>query len=140
MATALKIETVEWCFVRPGDVAGDAAWEPIRALLDATCEAYRADDVRAAVAAGDFQMWLCRSGGEIIAVMLTQLVRRRDGLICSVVFCGGTRMGEWINHRDLLTRWAGEQGCIAIRGEGRTGWMHYYDGARLVGKIWEVAI
>lgn len=130
----------EWCFVRPEDVEIDAAWEPIKVLLDRHCESFRAEDVRAAVASGQFQLWLARSGGELLAVMVTQLVRRRDGLVCAVNFCGGTRMSEWIGERDLLRRWARDEGCIAIKGEHREGWLRFFPDAEQTGIVWELRL
>lgn len=129
-----------WCFVRPADVESDPAWEPIKALLDKHCESFRAEDVRAAVRAGQFQLWLARSGSELLAVMVTQLVRRRDGLVCVVSFCGGMRMSEWIGDRHLLKRWAKDEGCVAIKGERRRGWLHFFPEAEQTGVVWEMRL
>lgn len=130
----------EWCFVRPEDVEIDAAWEPIKVLLDRHCESFRAEDVRAAVRAGQFQLWLARSDGELLAVMVTQLVRRRDGLSCVVADIGGTRLREWIDDRDLLRKWARSNGCSAIEGFGRDGWLHFLPDAERTGIAWRVRL
>lgn len=130
----------EWCFVRPGDVDSDEAWEPIRLLLDQYCESYRAEDVRAAVGNGQFQLWLARDDGGLLAVLITQLIHRRDGLICVVNFCGGREMHKWIGDRHLLARWAKDQGCIAVKGERREGWLWFLPDAKQTGIVWEMKL
>lgn len=129
-----------WCFVRPADVESDPAWEPIKALLDKHCESFRAEDVRAAVRAGQFQLWLARSGSELLAVMVTQLVRRRDHLACVVADIGGTEMLQWIEDRGLLRRWASDNGCSAIEGYGRDGWLRFLPDAERTGIAWRVRL
>lgn len=132
-------EAAHWCYVRPTDVASDAAWEPIKALLDKHCESYRAEDVRAAVGSGHLQAWVVRERGGLLAVMLTQIVRRRDYSALVVTHIGGTGLRKWIRDWHLLRRYAAENGCSSVEGYGRDGWLRLIPAER-IGIAWRMRL
>lgn len=92
-----------------------APW--IEAALAYTGGTHALDDVRAAVARGDMQLW----PGECCA-MVTELVTY-PRLKAVRIFAGGGDMLEMLRMSDAVIRWAAEEGCQRVEGFGRSGWM-----------------
>lgn len=138
MATNLK-PTSNWYSVPAYQVENPAVWKPIEAILDCTCEEYRTNDVRRAVAIGEMELWVAAPNGPIEAVLLTEIARKKIGNVLTVLFCGGSNMNSWIDECWRLTDYAKQQNCVEVRFEGREGWK-IIPGAEKVGVKWRVRL
>lgn len=86
--------------------------------------------------AGKLLLWICATGGEIAATLVTALVPRPSGLACKLMACGGTAMAAWLNggHRQIEA-YARAEHCVKLFAEGRQGWtraLHGYDVKRVI--------
>lgn len=139
MATALK-QTSNWYSVPAYQVENPAVWKPVEAILDRTCDEYRANDVRRALVHGEMELWVAAPDGAIEAVLLTQIARKKVGSVLIVLFCGGSNMEAWLDESWRLTDYAKRMNCRAIRFEGRDGWERKIPGARRIGVKLEMEV
>ena len=86
---------------------------------------WQADDVHAALLARDLQLWLwLNDDGIATAAGVTTIDVRPRRAVCVVMFLGGRDRSSWQEEAlDTITTWARAEGCTAIEGHGRPGWL-----------------
>jgi hypothetical protein len=65
------------------------------------------------------------------AVMTTELVRMRSGLVCWMGQCAGDRMREWRDFHTKIEDYARGEGCVKTILKGRFGWERALEGYRV---------
>jgi len=75
---------------------------------------------------GDALLWVRWDGEQLKAACVTELVIVPRGKILRVLACGGGKAGDWPAAFAPIERYAREQGCNAIRIEGRRGWQRVF--------------
>lgn len=78
-------------------------------------------------------LWIAEQDGRIVAALTTSLERKRSGLVCRMVGCGGTEMNLWKDHHAQIEDYARSEGCVKVVSEGRPGWGRVLPGYRTTG-------
>lgn len=71
----------------------------------------------------EMQLWVVHDDVVPMAAVVTQIITTRKKKICTVVYTGGKGMEHWLNLLDWIEDWAWQNGCDAIEGNGRLGWL-----------------
>lgn len=81
------------------------------------------DDVKAAVAKNEMQMWVVMNASTPQAVCITEIRRYPRANVLTAILIGGTKLHKWAAQLDsLLTRFATANNCKFVDGYGRKGW------------------
>jgi len=81
------------------------------------------EDIQAAVANRDMQLWVIHNNGILTAVCVTELRQWPRGKALTSIIVGGVGMEEWIGALDsVLTAYAVSHGCKVVDAHGRKGW------------------
>lgn len=97
-----------------GDLVAKAAaeWPRDRSL----------EDYFTACRSGAAQLWFISSGGKLLAVCITELMRFPQHLVGVIELLAGEGIEEWAADLDrVLVEWARSQGCDRLRTGGRKG-------------------
>ena len=71
-------------------------------------------------------LWVVHDGETVRAAAVTRLLKEaRQGLTCHIVACGGAG-GDWPSRIATLESYAAEEGCRAVRLDGRKGWSRVF--------------
>ena len=102
-------------------------WHEVAPLLERATSrtgCYEPIDVLQLAMAGRFGVWLCEIGGELVAAVVTEVAQYPRRRACEIVFCGGTRMREWVETVvETIDRHARDCGCSHVAILGRSGWV-----------------
>jgi hypothetical protein len=80
-------------------------------------------DVLARILDRHMQLWVAWVDEKISGVFVTEIYDTARGMTCAIPVVGGEGLGkESLDVLDTIEAWAKEQGCVRLRGEGRTGW------------------
>lgn len=81
------------------------------------------EDLKAAVAARDMQLWVVHEGEQLLAVCVTEIRRWPRCSVLTAIVVGGEQMPRWVRGLDdVLTRYARANGCAVLDAHGRKGW------------------
>ncbi len=106
-------------------------WLLVEPLLKAALARTRLSlfsDLERDILNGAALVWLAWNGEAIEAAAATALYPTDDGLVCSVLACGGSDMKRWLPLLDRIERYAKDEGCKRSRIVGRKGWLSVLDG------------
>jgi hypothetical protein len=67
-------------------------------------------------------MWVVWSGEKMTGVLVTEIYDTARGTTCAIPVVGGGALEDSLDVLDTIEAWAKEQGCVRLRGEGRSGW------------------
>jgi len=112
----------------------DAVWPIVEPMIRSAYEAgdeIMPDDLVDWLKAGKGLLWLCIRENKVIAAMTTSLERKRSGLCCRMVCCGGVDMNYWRACEDRIVEYARAEGCVKVRVEGRVGWARVLPGYKV---------
>lgn len=107
----------------------DAVWDEVRPLLapavDVTNGRYTTYDVYVALCQHKMHLWIAMDDTHVIhGIEVTQITDYPSKRALTSVFTGGRQLRAWRDPMmDILTRWARDNGCEAIEGHGRLGWV-----------------
>lgn len=117
------------CVVRPEEVS--ALWDLIWPLLKPAAKraqgGWSEQSIRDAIASGDAQLWASWDG-KIGAVAMTQIIISGDKKLCSIPLLGGKSRANWLHYEPQVCEWAKAQGCVALEGYARPGWLRVLHG------------
>jgi hypothetical protein len=82
------------------------------------------DHIIEAAQRGDFQIWLAVNGGKPFLCLVTELAEYPNKRVLSLLQFGGYRMNNFLEHLDILERWALQMGCSSIETHCREGLAH----------------
>jgi hypothetical protein len=125
-------------YVRSADVP--AAWPVVEPLLRPAmqrCGEMKMEDLRSALAAGRFFLWVALVEGTLKAAAVTEVAETIAGRIVCIVACGGRDRAEWLPLLKLIEDYGREKGCARMRIYGRKGWARVLPGYRVTRVILE---
>ena len=93
----------------------------VRQAMEQGDGCYLEADVAMACMAGQWQLWVSGSGGEIKAVLITEILNFPRKRKCLLRYAAGT-LGGILPHWEVFASWAREQGCDMVEIYGREGW------------------
>lgn len=105
----------------------DLYWPHIRAWVAASvrdsASAHKAEDIYREIAQRRMQLWVIWAANcRITGVIVTEVYDTAAGMTCALPVAGGEMMQESLPVLKIIEKWAKEQGCVRLRGEGRAGW------------------
>lgn len=83
---------------------------------------WTANDVLARILDRHMQLWVIWTNGTITGVLVTEVYDTARGMTCAIPVAGGGALNTSLDVLDTIEAWAKEQGCVRLRGEGRSGW------------------
>ncbi len=104
-------------------------WDEVRPLLEPAVQVtngrYTTYDVYVALNQHTMHLWIAADDARTIqGVEVTQIIDYPSKRVLSSLFTGGLRVREWRDPlMQILIRWARDNGCEAIEGCGRAGWV-----------------
>lgn len=128
LALSASVETV--C-VDPERVA--ELWPHVRGYIVAAvdrCRNATEQDIAEALSLRKALLWIRTDGALIEAACVTQLLAMPDGMTCDVMACGG-HCEDWQAAFAPIEAYAKDEGCSAVRIEGREGWKRLFPDYRL---------
>ena len=72
---------------------------------------------------------------DILAVVVTQIVRYDEASVCEILLAGGREMKKWTPLLTELEAWAKREGCSRIHVNGRPGWARVFPEYREVYRV-----
>lgn len=131
---------VELLCIEPGKV--DEFWPHVSHFIFEAMERGGGDysSVEESVKSGPALLWIAWDGDKILSAAVTSLHKINGKRICTIVACGGdewTRFGHLI---EGLEKYAKDEGCAAVRINGRSGWQRVLSGYRTRQVVIEKAL
>lgn len=88
-----------------------------------SASAHKAEDIYREIAERKMQLWVIWARDDRpTGVIVTEVYDTAAGMTCALPIAGGELMNESLDVLQTIERWAREQGCVRLRGEGRAGW------------------
>lgn len=103
-------------------------WDEVRPKLEpAIARAngrFSSSSVYSAIQRGTDHLWIAFDDeGTIHGAVVTKIAEYPEKRCLLVLFVGGRFMRHWLNDLgDVLNKWARDNQCEAIEGQGRAGW------------------
>jgi len=104
--------------------------EQLKPAVDRSQGRYTLDSVLEAIENRKMQLWFVPAKCSCV----TQITNYPNKQICTLMFCGGHDMDEWVHHLETIEDWARSEGCDAMEIYGRKGW------ARVLGYDTEMTL
>lgn len=126
--------------VPPDDVL--RVWPHVRELIVDAAKRGAGDifSIESGVLNGPDLLWLAWDGEKILAAAVTSLGIANNDKICTIVACGGDEWSRFGHLIEGLEKFAKDEGCKAIRINGRPGWLRALNGYRALQVTIEKAI
>lgn len=118
--------SVETICVDPARI--DEVWPHVRGfILDAIakCGDWTENDIRSELDQANCLLWIRTDGSALCGAGVTQLIEARHGKTCNVMVYGGP-CDDWPSAFAPIERYARDEGCVAIRIQGREGWKRVF--------------
>lgn len=81
------------------------------------------DDVHKALSIGKAQLWIAATATDLRGVLVTEIYRRGEMLVCNIWLCAGRGINDWFHFLPTIEEWAVSRGCKAMRiDRARPGW------------------
>lgn len=114
--------------IPPEDVA--QVWPLVIDLVDQgvanTGGRYTSEALRDLAEAGDWQLFVVWNGGEVLAVVMTEIYSEISGLkVASIPFVAGHDRKQWLHLLPSLEGWAEQAGATYIKTWARRGWARH---------------
>ena len=102
----------------------DDHWDEVGPVIQRGLSAdYSVEDIYQAAKDRKMQLWVVREWGNLIAVVVTEIVDYPQKKIAVIIVCAGKEMGMWMHLLEgVLEEWARQKRCDEIRLYGREGW------------------
>ena len=88
----------------------------------ATASCWTADDIRRDIERGAMQLWAVWGDTAPIGALVTEVYDTVRGKTCAIPIVGGDGILDRLDAITLIEMWARQEGCVRMRGEGRSGW------------------
>lgn len=124
----------------PPDRASDL-WPAVRKWIeDAYTEAdeIMPEDILYRFASGKMLLWVVTIDNIMVAALVTMLIQKKSGLVCSMVAAGGTELDAWTDFHTKIEDYARKERCVKVILEGRSGWgkqLGYQETRRVFEKV-----
>lgn len=111
----------------------DGVWPHVAPELQRAVERsdgrYEVEDVRAAIEAGEMNLWIVLAGHDLEMVLVTQIIDYPRKRLCALPFIAGRNRREWMHFLEEIGKFAEERGCMEFEGYARKGWLKDTDAA-----------
>lgn len=98
-------------------------WGWVREALVDNANAHTHEDIYREIAERKMQLWVIWAVKERpTGVLVTEVYDTAAGMTCAIPIVGAEMMDESLDVLETIEKWAREQGCVRLRGEGRAGW------------------
>lgn len=100
--------------------------EPLAQRFERECQTFTAQEIRTLAQSSKQQIFGIATETQVLGFVVTEIQNTARGLICVLVIACGT--GPEGAKRELVERisqWAKELGCVALRIQGRKGWLRW---------------
>lgn len=119
----------------------DSCWHDIASLLEQfqrQCCSIPLVDIQRAARESKMQVWGLQTDTAVHGVVVTEIQRTTQGLICLLVLaCGKAPLLERRRILEVIRSWADAQGCQKLRIQGRRGWLRFDRSFEQTGVIME---
>lgn len=96
----------------------------IKRALDHTFGEIAAEDIRQLCATSQMQLWMMSKDKKIVGAGSTQIVIYPQMKVCRLVTLAGSEFDRWMHIAHMnLELWAEAQGCVAMEGYCRKGFV-----------------
>lgn len=117
-------------------------WDDYRGLFERFERAtgdFTAEQIRDEAIEGTMQIWGLQDDEQVRGVLTTQIIETARGKVCLIAAAvGDAPIGFQRRLLDEIGKWAREeQGCVAVRLQGRKGWLRRFGCFRQTGIIAE---
>lgn len=131
---------VELVCVPPSET--QTVWPHVKELIRGAAKRGGADfsAIERDVLAGPDLLWLAWDGANVLAAAITSLGTINDEKTCTIVACGGSGWSRFGCLIAGLEKFAKNEGCTAMRINGRVGWSRALDGYRTESVILRKAL
>ena len=135
-STAMQPRSCKVALVEAEDV--DMVWGDVpplieKALLHAEGELIP-DDIKKHLTSGDLRLWVAFKDKDIIASMVTEIIKYPRKKIVRIITLAGKGMDMWYDFLPMLEGYAMRNGCSSLEAWARKGmtkklkdWKHSYD-------------
>ncbi|WP_072389518.1 hypothetical protein [Hyphomicrobium sp. CS1BSMeth3] len=105
----------------------DLYWPHIRGwiheALVTNANAHTAADIYREIRDRKMQLWaIWARNDRPTGVLITEVYETAAGRTCAIPIVGAEMMEQSLPVLKIIEKWAREQGCVRLRGEGRAGW------------------
>lgn len=111
----------------------EGLWEKIEPLIQESLEEsklyldYSTTDIYFFLCSSEMQCWIVEDQGDLVAVLITQILVFPQRKVLEVFAAAGTRMEEWLYMvSDTIWAFAKERHCKGMRVYGRPGWARLF--------------
>lgn len=105
----------------------EAHWEDFAQHLERFARLtgeFTPEQIRDNCKASKMQMWGLQDETAVQGICVTEVIQTARGLICLVALaCGSCPRDGYAKILDAISDWARELGCVAMRIQGRKGWL-----------------
>lgn len=118
-----SVETICVDPARVGEV-----WPHARKFIAAAverCGDWTENDIRSELEERNCLLWIRTDGEALFGAGVTQLIEARHGKTCNIVAYGGP-CDDWPAAFAPIEKYARDEGCAAIRVQGREGWKRVF--------------
>ena len=101
-------------------------WPVVEQWVEAAASeisSWSADDWLRKIESAHAQLWLIRVGSVYTGVIITEIYDTAAGKTCALPIVGGSHLNASLSVLEEIERWAKEQGCTRLQGDGREGWV-----------------
>lgn len=109
----------------------DSIWNEVKALLAPACAVtsgrFTPYDVYVMLQTQRAHLWIAFDDSGVVGCIVTTLSDYPSKRYLCLLFTAGKKISRWTPQmNDLLTRWAEDNGCDGIEGQGRPEWARMY--------------
>jgi hypothetical protein len=109
--------------------------EPMLRKSTQRTKCYEPIDLLRLAMAGQIGIWVCEVDGKPVASMVTKIEQYPRARVLEMLFCGGSRMKEWLPDAiRTMDHYARQTECQHIASIGRPGWARAW-GGELTGDV-----
>lgn len=113
-------------------------WPAVRDFIDrgyAASDEFVPSDILERLSSGVVLLWVVVIDDTIVAALLTDLARRRSGLVCRMICAGGSRLDVWQTWHTRIEDYARAEGCVRTESEVRPGFTRALSGYQTVRHV-----
>lgn len=122
----------------------ESCWDDFSHLLtlfEKMCRGITAQTIKEAAIASRQQIFGLQDGERIRGIVVTEIQTSVRGKICVLVAaCGSAPQADKREILSVISDWARELGCVALRIQGRKGWLRWDPSFRQTGIVAERAL
>lgn len=110
--------------------------DDVKRITDKVGDRYNEDIALEMMLGGDTVTWIVMDGDRKLGIVMTQMVTYPTGVKAArFEAAAGMLPEDWLKHKDIIEKWAIDNGADYIELVGRIGWTKYMDDYKPQGVI-----